>query len=89
MTETTVCTFSINNFLDKWVNRFDLDEASARKAKIKKVLFRGISKDNPHKAIVVIEAEEGVIGKHIQKNFDNFKKNGADMSTAVLRTWLK
>ena len=89
MTETTVCTFSINNFLDKWVNRFNLDEASARKAKIKKVLFRGVSKDNPHKAIVVIEAEEGVIGKHIQKNFVNFKKNGADMSTAVLRTWLK
>ena len=66
-----------------------MDEAIARKAKNIKVLFRGVNKDNPHKAIVGVQAEKGVIGKHIQENFDNFKKNGADMSTAVLSTWLK
>ena len=89
MIETIFCTFNINNLFDKWVNKFDLDEASARKAKIKKVLFRGVSKDNPHKAIVVVEADKGIIGKHIQKNFDNFKKNGTYMSTAAPSTWLK
>ena len=89
MIETSVCTFHINNIFDEWVNKFDLDEAPARKAKNIKVLFRGVSKDNPHKAIVVVQAEEGVIGKHIQETFDNFKKNGADMSTAVLSSWLK
>ena len=81
--------FNINNLFDKWVNKFDLDEASARKAKIKNVLFREVSKDNPHKAIVVVQTEEGFIGKHFQANFDNLKKNGADMSTAVSSTWLK
>lgn len=65
-----------------------MDEAIARKAKNIKVLFRGVSKDNPHKAIMGVQAEKGVIGKHIQENFDNFKKNGSYMSTAVPSNWL-
>tara|TARA_Y100000766_G_scaffold211196_1_gene182770 strand:+ start:135 stop:308 length:174 start_codon:yes stop_codon:yes gene_type:complete len=51
---------------------FDLDEAPARKAKNIKVLFRGVCK-NPHKVIVGLQAEDRVIGKHIQENFDNVK----------------
>ena len=74
MKEKTVCKFNINNLFDEFVNKFDLDEAIARKAKNTKVLFRGVSKDNPHKAIMGVQAEKGVIGKHIQENFDNFKK---------------
>tara|TARA_B100001093_G_C26472348_1_gene861186 strand:- start:30 stop:251 length:222 start_codon:yes stop_codon:yes gene_type:complete len=54
-----------------------------------KVLFIGVSKDNPYKAIVVVQAEEGVIGKHIQENFDNLKKMAQIMSTAIQSTWLK
>ena len=68
---------------------FDLDEAPARKAKNIKVLFIGVSKDNLHKVIVVFQAEEGVIGKNIEENFDNTKKNGADINTAVPSNWLK
>ena len=89
MTVKTVCTFHINNLFDEWVNKFDLDEAPARKVKIIKVSFRGVSKDNPHKVIEVVQAEEGVIGKHIQEIFDKFKKNGANMSTSVSSNWLK
>ena len=74
MTEITVCTFHINNLFDEWVNKFDLDKASARKAKNIKVLFKGFNKDNPHKAIVLVQTEQGFIGKHIQENFDNLKK---------------
>ena len=89
MKETTVCTNNINNIFDEWVNKFDFDEAPARKAKNIKVLFKGVNIDNPHKAIVVVQTEEGFIGKHIQESFDNLKKNGADMSTAFPSTWLK
>ena len=88
MKEKTVCKFNINNHFDQSVNEFDFDEAIARKAKNIKVLFRGVSKDNPHKAIMGVQTEKGVIGKHIQENFDNFKKNGAYMSAAVPSNWL-
>ena len=51
----------------------DLDETPVRKAKNIKVLFRWVSK-NPHKVILGLQAEDRVIGKHIQKNFDNIKR---------------
>ena len=70
----------------QWI---DLDEATARNAKNIEVLFRGLNKNNPHKGIVGVQTEKEVICKHIQENFDNLKKNGADMSTAVPSTWLK
>ena len=57
-------------------------QAPARSAKGIKVIFRGVSKDNPEKAIVVVQALEGVLGKHIQENIEIFEKNGAVMSTA-------
>ena len=58
------------------------------KPKNMKVLFIGVSKDNPYKAIVVVQAEEGVIVKHIQENFDNFKKYVPDMSTTCCSKYL-
>ncbi len=74
MKKTTFWTFHINNIFNEWVNKFDLNEAPTRKSKIIKVSFRGVSKDNPHKVMVVVQAEEGVIGKHIQEILINLKK---------------
>ena len=74
MTETNICTFNINNLFGEWVNKIDLDEAPARKAKNIKVLFRGVINDNPNNAIVVIPAEKVVIAKHIQEIFNNFER---------------
>ena len=41
-----------------------------------------MSKEKPEKAIVVVQALEGVLGKHIQENIEIFEKTGAVMSTA-------
>ena len=82
MLETTVCTFDVNVPYDEWVKKFDNDEAPARSEKRIKVIFKGVSKDNPEKAIVVVQALEGVLGKHIKEKIEIFKKNGAVMSTA-------
>ena len=69
------------------VKKFDNDDASARSAKRIKVISRGVSKDNPEKASVVVQALEGVLGKHIQENIEIFEKNGAVMSTAKPSLW--
>ena len=45
------------------------------------------SKDNPEKAIVVVQALEGVLGKHIQENIEIFEKNSIAMSTAEPSLW--
>ena len=45
------------------------------------------AKNNPEKAIVVVQALEGVLGKHIQENIEIFEKNGAVISTAKPSLW--
>ena len=67
--------------------KFDKKEAPKRSDKGIKLIFRGVSKDNPKKAIVVVQALEGVLGKHIQENIEIFEKNGAVMSTAEPMLW--
>ena len=51
------------------------------------MILRGVSEDNPEKAIVVVQALEGVLGKHIQENIEVFEKNGAVMSMAEPSLW--
>ena len=53
MLESTVCPFDLNIPYDEWVRKFDNHEAPARTAKGIKEIFRGVSKDNPKKAILV------------------------------------
>ena len=72
--ETTVCTFDVNVPYDECFKKFDNDKSAARSAKGIKVILRGVSKDNPEKAIVVVQALEGVLGKHIQENIEIFEK---------------
>ena len=83
MLETTVCTFDVNIPYDEQVRKFEKDEAQARSAKGIKVIFRGVNKDNPEKAIVIVQALEDVLGKHIHENIEIFEKNRVVMSTAA------
>jgi len=82
MLKTTVCTFDVKVPYDEWVKKFDNDEDPARSAKGIKVISRGVSKENSEKAIVVVQALESVLRKHIQENIEIFEKNVAVMSIA-------
>ena len=73
MLEKTVSTFDVKVPYDEWVGKFDNDEAPAISAIGIKVIFRGVSKDNPEKAIVLVQAKEDVLGKHIQENIEIFE----------------
>ena len=47
MLEKTVSKFDVNLPYDKWVKKFDNDDALDRSAKGINFILRGISKDNP------------------------------------------
>jgi len=74
MLEKTVCIFDVNIAYDEQVRTFDNDETTARSANGIKVIFRGSSKDIPEKAIIVVQALEGDLGKHIQEYIKILKK---------------
>tara|TARA_B100000579_G_scaffold234176_1_gene191938 strand:- start:97 stop:333 length:237 start_codon:yes stop_codon:yes gene_type:complete len=73
MLETNVYTFDANVPYYQSVRRFDKEKVPARSAKGIKVIFRGVSKNNPEEAIVVVHALEGVLGKHIQEFSEIFE----------------
>ena len=51
------------------------------------MIFRGVNKDNPEKAIIIVQALEDVLGKHIHENIEIFEKNRVVMSTAEPSLW--
>ena len=88
MLETIICTFEISKPFQTWKAKFDTEEAAARAAKGIKVICRGVSKDNPAKVVVIVQAEEGVIPQHIQENSATFTTNGALMETAIAMSYV-
>ena len=87
MRETIVCTLNISNSFAEFAEKFDHDEAPGREAKRIQVLYRGVARDNPSKVVIVVQAEAGVIAKHMQDNAARFVDNGALMHTAVVTSY--
>ena len=76
MIETIVCTLDISNSFAEFADQFDHEEASGREAKGIKVLYRGVSRENPSKVVIVVQAETGVIATHLQDNAARFTSIG-------------
>ena len=67
MIETIICTLDISNSFAEFADKFDNDEAAGRQTKGIKVLYRGVSKENPSKVVIVVQAKTGVISGHMNK----------------------
>ena len=87
MKEITICTFDINIPFKEWAKIFDEDEAPLREKNGITILFRGANKEDSSKVVVVVEAEEGALQKHISENYELFQEHGAVMDSAVPTLW--
>ena len=87
MIETIVCTLDISNSFAEFADKFDNDEAAGREIKGIKVLYRGVSNDNPSKVVIIVQAETGVISSHMNENAERFISNGALMDTAEVTSY--
>ncbi len=86
--ETTVVTFKVNGTFDEWAAIFDSAEANKRHAEYKiKPLFRGHSKDDPQKVIVIHQHEGGSLEKFLHANSDWLSTHNIDMETFDQSTW--
>ena len=85
---TSVFTFKIESNFDEWAAIFDSSEADKRHSKFNiKPLFRGISKEDPQKVIVIHQAPEGNIQKFIEANGDWMSTHRVDLSTMEESSW--
>ena len=69
MKEATRIVFKISNTFSEWANAFDDDRANQEAAEIK-VIFRGAREIDTSTVMAILDAEPGVLGKHMQGNND-------------------
>ena len=68
---TSVFTFKIESTFEEWAAIFDSEEAAKRHTEFNiKPLFRGVSKEDPQKVIVIHHAPEGNIQQFVGANGD-------------------
>ena len=85
---TTVFTFKIESTYDEWVTIFDSEEADKRHAEYDiKPLFRGVSKEDPQKVIVIHQAPEGNVQKFVEENGDWMATHRVNLSTMNVTSW--
>ena len=86
--ETTVVTFKLNGTFPEWANIFDSDEAKNRHEKYGiKPLYRGFSKSDPQKVIVIHQHQEGDLDKFLAANVDWISTHDVDMTSFDQSTW--
>ena len=87
-TITSVFTFKIESTFDEWAAIFDSVEAEKRHSEFDiKPLFRGLSKEDPQKVIVIHQAIEGNVQKFIKANQDWMATHRVDLSTMEESSW--
>ena len=85
---TSVFTFKIESTFDEWAAIFDSAEADKRHSEFDiKPLFRGVSKEDPQKIIVIHQAPEGNVQKFVEANGDWMATHRVDLSTMEESSW--
>tara|TARA_Y100001933_G_scaffold168473_1_gene166737 strand:+ start:343 stop:648 length:306 start_codon:yes stop_codon:yes gene_type:complete len=85
---TTVYTFNIESSFEEWVLIFDSEEAHKRHSDFEITpLYRGISKDDPKKVIVIHQHPDGNDKKFLEANADWIATHKVVLSTMQQSSW--
>ena len=86
---TSVFTFKIESTFDEWSAIFDSAEADKRHSEFEiKPLFRGVSKEDPQKVIVIHQAPEGNMQKFFEIHGSWIATHGVNISTIEVSDWI-
>ena len=86
---TTVFTFKINSNFDQWLEFFDSKEAFERLSEFDiKPLYRGQSKQDPQKVIVIHQAPAGNMQKVFEMHGSWIATHGVNISTIEVSDWI-
>ena len=85
---TTVVSFKIGIKFDEWAAVFDSAEAEKKHSEFDiKPLFRGVSKKDPQKVIVIHQAPEGNVQKFLEIHGEWVAAQTVELSTVELSFW--
>ena len=86
MRVATRVVFKIDNTFAEWAKVFDADLPNQEAVGIKP-LFRGVSEDDPSTVMEILEAEPGVLAKHMKGN-PNVQASGHIIGSEEFSNWL-
>ncbi len=85
---TSIFTFKIESTFEEWTAIFDSAEDDKRHSEfLIKPLFRGVSKKDPQRVIVIHQAPEGNVQKFVESNSDWMATHRVDLSTMEESSW--
>ena len=86
---TTIFTFKIGNPFNEWKEFFDSEDSYKRLSEFNiKPLYRGQSKKDPQKVIVIHQGPEGNMQKFFEKNCSWIATHGVKISTIEISDWV-
>ena len=89
VTETTVFTFKIQSTFNEWKAFFDSEDSYKRLSEFDiKPLFRGQSKQDPQRVIVIHQAPEGNMQKFFEIYGSWIATHGVNISTIEVSDWI-
>ena len=89
MNVTTIFTFKINISYDEWLGFFDSEDSYKRLSEFNIApLYRGQSKKDPQKVIVIHQGPEGNMQKFFEKNGSWIASHGVKVSTIEVSDWV-
>ena len=90
MAVTTAITLEIKVPFSEWVKAFDSDLAEERHAEFGiKPLYRGVSKEDPSKIVVIHQAPEGATESFMGKYAEWIASHGIDLTSAQPSEWCR
>ena len=89
MNVTTIFTFKIDISFDEWLGFFDSEDSFKRLSEFNIApLYRGQSKKDPQKVIVIHQGPEGNMQKFFEKNGSWIATHGIKISTIEVSDWV-
>ncbi len=86
--ETSVFTFQISVPFKQWAEMFDSEEVvKLHKANGLTPLYRGVSKDDPQKVIVIHQAEQGVAKAFFDASREPIEAGGHVWDSTEISYW--
>ena len=86
---TTIISFQVESTFEEWEKIIDSKEADLIHSEFDfNPLFRGFSKDDPKKVILINQSPEGNIQKVFQANSEWIKNHKFDFSTIEESIWI-
>ena len=86
--ETTIWTFSLSVPFAEWAAIYDSEGVSEMHKSVGlRSLFRGVSKEDPHKVCAVQQAPTGVAQKIFEDNKEMISKAGHIIESTVIRAY--